>query len=84
MTSKPIILILGAGPNIGTHVSKGFASRGYRVALASRSSSNFGGDQDLHIPVDLSNPENVPGVFGAVESKFGAPPSVVVYNCESI
>ncbi|KEF63605.1 uncharacterized protein A1O9_01583 [Exophiala aquamarina CBS 119918] len=83
MASKPILLVLGAGPNIGIHVSKFFAGRGYKVALASRSKPSFDGGQELHIPVDLSNPENVPGVFEAVRAKFGESPSVVVYNCAS-
>jgi len=82
MPSNPIALILGAGPNIGTHVSKVFASRGYRVAVASRSNPSFDGGQELHIPVDLSDPENVPSVFEVVKTKFGVSPSVVIYNCK--
>jgi NAD(P)-dependent dehydrogenase (short-subunit alcohol dehydrogenase family) len=82
ITPKPILLILGAGPNIGTYVSETFASRGYKIAVASRSSPESKGGHDLHIAVDLSNPENVYGVFEAVKANFGALPSVVIYNCK--
>lgn len=78
MTTAPILLILGAGPNIGAHVAKAFAAKGYKVATASRRTppeSDY-----LHVPVDLSKPESVPGVFETVKAKLGAAPSVVVYN----
>ncbi|KAF5026986.1 hypothetical protein F66182_859 [Fusarium sp. NRRL 66182] len=80
--ASPILLILGAGPNIGTHVAKGFAAKGYRVALASRKAHAL--DDVIHIPVDLSMPESVPNVFETVKSTLGAPPSVVVYNAAAI
>jgi NADP-dependent 3-hydroxy acid dehydrogenase YdfG len=35
----PIILILGAGPNIGQAVARTFASKGYKIALAARAIS---------------------------------------------
>ena len=78
MTS-PVLLILGAGPNIGSHVAKAFAAKGYRVALASRKARPVD-DNQLHIPVDLTKPESVPGVFEIVKAKLGSAPSVVVYN----
>lgn len=81
MSHQPILLILGAGPNIGHHVAAAFASRGYRIALASRTNKSPPPNTDhIHIPVDLSKPETVPQVFETVKEKFGAAPGVVVYN----
>ena len=75
----PVLLVLGAGANIGQHVARAFAAKGYKVAVASRSGSGLQDDQ-VHVPVDLSKPEQVPGVFNTVKEKLGASPSVVVYN----
>ena len=80
----PILLILGAGPNIGKHVAQAFAAKGYKIALASRSSKISTDDVDhIHIPVDLSQPESVAGVFDVVREKLGDAPGVVVYNGKS-
>lgn len=81
MTStSPVILILGSGPNIGRHVARAFAAKGYKVALASRSlkEENSNADQ-VHISADLSDPHSVKGIFSKVEATLGLP-SVVVYN----
>ncbi|SPJ72226.1 uncharacterized protein FTOL_01954 [Fusarium torulosum] len=77
---SPIALILGAGPNIGQSVVRKFASKGYKVALASRSlkESNSTDDQ-LHIPSDFTKPNDIISAFDKVKEVFGIP-SVVVYN----
>jgi NAD(P)-dependent dehydrogenase (short-subunit alcohol dehydrogenase family) len=77
-----ILLILGAGPNIGASLAKAFASRGYKVATASRSPSKGDDGADLHVTVDLAKPETVPGVFERVRSELGGEVGVVVYNGE--
>jgi hypothetical protein len=77
--SKPVALILGAGPGIGQSVARAFASKGYSVAVASRTAKEVQSDQQ-HITVDLSKPEAVPGVFETVREKLGSAPGVVVYN----
>jgi len=82
MTS-PVLLILGAGPNIGVHVAKTFAAKGYKIALASRKDHTVD-DTQLHIPVDLTKPESVAGVFETVKAKLGSSPSAVVYNGKKI
>lgn len=79
-TDSPILLILGAGPNIGKHVAQAFAAKGYRVALASRTDHGTTGPNQIYIPVDLTKPDTIPGVFEKVKAEFGAAPSVVVYN----
>ena len=80
---SPVILILGAGANVGTHVARSFAAKGYRVALTSRTSPDqeTTGKGNLHLQSDLTDPGSVAGVFAKVRDLLG-PPSVVVYNGE--
>ena len=77
-----IILILGSGPNIGSHLARTFSSKGYKVATASRSPPKIDDGVDLHVTVDLAKPETVPGVFEKVRKELGGEVSVVVYNGE--
>lgn len=77
---SPVILILGAGPNIGQAVARTFASKGYKVALASRSlKETDSSDNQLNIPSDFSKTDDVVKAFDKVKRVFGIP-SVVVYN----
>ncbi|KFY79250.1 hypothetical protein V499_01727 [Pseudogymnoascus sp. VKM F-103] len=79
-TTSPIFLILGAGPNIGQAVARIFSSKGYKVALASRSQKEVDStDNHLHIPCDFSSTSDVIDAFTKVKKVFGIP-SVVVYN----
>lgn len=78
--TSPVILILGAGPNIGQAVAQTFASKGYKVALAARSLDEADNtDKQLNIKCDFSNPDDVVNAFKRVNEVFGIP-SVVVYN----
>ncbi|RFU27515.1 hypothetical protein B7463_g8834, partial [Scytalidium lignicola] len=81
MTStSPVILIFGAGPNIGQAVARTFASKGYKVALAARSLREADStDKQLNITSDLANPDDVVNAFTKVKKVLGIP-SVVVYN----
>lgn len=81
MTAKsPVILIFGAGPNIGQAVARTFASKGYKVALAARSLREADStDNLLNIKSDVANPDDVVTTFTKVKEVFGIP-SVVVYN----
>lgn len=80
MNPSPVVLILGAGPNIGHHVSRAFAAKGYKVALTSRKAKEQDNTADqIGIAADLSDPGSVAGVFSKVKSLLGQP-SVVVYN----
>jgi NAD(P)-dependent dehydrogenase (short-subunit alcohol dehydrogenase family) len=76
----PVVLILGAGTNIGRHVAEAFASKGYKIALAARRLKDEDSTHNhLHIRSDLSNPDSVINAFSRVKEKLGAP-SVVIYN----
>lgn len=76
----PIILILGAGPNIGQSIARIFAAKGFRIALASRRANEaFNTSDQIYIPSDFSEPNAIINVFTKVKSSLGIP-SVVVYN----
>jgi NAD(P)-dependent dehydrogenase (short-subunit alcohol dehydrogenase family) len=82
--TSPIILILGAGPNIGKAVTQIFASNGYKIALAARSLKETDStDNQLNIATDLANTDDVVKAFEKVNKVFGIP-SVVVYNGRSL
>lgn len=79
-TSSPILLILGAGANVGQTVAKSFAAKGYKVALAARKLNEADSTQDtVNIQGDFSDPNSVAKVFEKVKAALGVP-SVVVYN----
>lgn len=81
-STSPVVLILGAGPNIGQAVARTFASRGYKVALAARSVDEAAStDNQLNITADFAKSEDVVNAFQSVKGVFGIP-SVVVYNGE--
>ena len=77
---SPVVLILGAGPNIGQAVARTFTSKGYKVALAARSLKEADStDNQLNIPSDFSKTDDVVNAFTKVKKVFGIP-SVVIYN----
>ncbi|KAI8625614.1 hypothetical protein F5Y19DRAFT_466951 [Xylariaceae sp. FL1651] len=79
-TNSPVALILGAGANVGQHVGRAFAAKGYKVALASRTlKSEDSAAGQLHVQGDFTNPQDVIEIFARVKSQLGAP-HVVVYN----
>ncbi|KAI1009025.1 hypothetical protein LB504_002009 [Fusarium proliferatum] len=80
---SPIVLILGSGPNIGQSVARKFASKGFRVAIASRSQKEADStEKQLNIKTDLTKPLEVADAFSKVKTTFGTP-SVVVYNASA-
>lgn len=81
--TAPVILILGAGPNIGQEVARAFAAKGYKVACVSRSLKEGSSTANqLNITADMSDPKSVVDVFDKVKAAFGIP-SVVVHNCKN-
>jgi NAD(P)-dependent dehydrogenase (short-subunit alcohol dehydrogenase family) len=79
MSSSLVVLVLGAGPNLGTSIAKSFASTGYKVAVASRSGKPSA-DGFLSLKADFTKSESLPPLFDAVKKEFGSAPNVVVYN----
>ncbi|KAK5112200.1 hypothetical protein LTR85_011633 [Meristemomyces frigidus] len=81
---SPIVLILGAGSNIGQAVARTFASEGYKVALAARSLNEADSTNDhLNIASDFSTSDDVVNAFSKVEEVFGIP-SVAIYNVSAV
>ncbi|RAH44991.1 SDR family NAD(P)-dependent oxidoreductase [Aspergillus brunneoviolaceus CBS 621.78] len=79
-TAPPVVLILGAGRNIGQHTAQHFAAKGYRVALTARNvNPDDSTETQLHIQCDLADPQAVHDVFSRVKTTLGVP-SVVIYN----
>ncbi|KEF51722.1 uncharacterized protein A1O9_12357 [Exophiala aquamarina CBS 119918] len=80
MSAPPVLLLLGAGPKLGTKIPEIFLKEGYKIALVARSFEE--GYQDngyYHVRADLSNPECILEVFEKVRQNVGIP-TVVVYN----
>lgn len=85
MTANPVVLILGAGSNIGASVATKFSSNGYKVALVSRSGTGSKTAEGyLSLKADLTQPDAIPPVFEAVKAEFNVAPIVVVYNAYSM
>lgn len=79
--ASQIILILGAGGNIGAHVAQHFSKNGFKVALASRTVKPPTEEtQDfLQIKADFNDPTTISSVFDEVKTTLGVP-NVIVYN----
>jgi NAD(P)-dependent dehydrogenase (short-subunit alcohol dehydrogenase family) len=75
----PIVLILGAGPNIGKSVAEQFAAQDYKVVLTSRKEHEDANSSYSYVKGDLADPKSVVDVFTTVRQLHGEP-SVVVYN----
>ena len=85
MATSPIILILGSGPRVGASVAQTFASNGYKVAIASRKGTDSQTSEGyLSLKADLANSGSIGSLFESVKGKFGAAPSVVVYNAPAL
>ncbi|KAI2476130.1 hypothetical protein Ptr902_12406 [Pyrenophora tritici-repentis] len=86
MASKPVALILGAGPNLGASIATSLTTLGYRIATASRSGT---GTLDpstniLRLGADFTTPSSIPPLFTKVKDTFSAFPSVVIYNAATL
>lgn len=78
-----VVLILGAGPNIGHHVSRYFSDKGYKTAIVSRTITDaVPKPADLLIQADLSDPTTVKSAFEECRKHLGVP-NVIVYNGKS-
>ena len=82
-STKPLVLLLGAGSNVGSAVAKKFQSSGYNVALAARSLSERKiSSQEWSYKLDLSKPSAVEDLFAKVQKDVGIP-NVVIFNGKS-
>jgi NAD(P)-dependent dehydrogenase (short-subunit alcohol dehydrogenase family) len=75
-----VLLLLGAGQNIGLASITAFKAQGYKVASASRTPSDaIRKAADLVLTADFSDPSCVADLFIKVEAELGIP-NVVIYN----
>ena len=76
-----IILILGAGPNSGYHITKYISDKSYKTAAVARNpSEELVKAADLIIKADFADASNIKAIFSEVGDKLGVP-NIVVYNC---
>ncbi|KAK6217583.1 short-chain dehydrogenase/reductase SDR [Colletotrichum tabaci] len=85
----PVVLILGAGRNIGAGVAAHFSAAGYSVAVVTRSFPTPSPSPDpktgyLRIRADLSDVAQVRDTFAQARKHFGKAPRVVVYNAAAL
>ncbi|KAK6067514.1 fungal specific transcription factor domain-containing protein [Seiridium cupressi] len=82
--TPPIALILVAGSNVGHHVGRAFAAKGYKIVATARSVKEADGSSDqIHVQSNLSNPAGVAELFATVKTQLGHP-SVVIYNAAAV
>ncbi|KAK4033726.1 hypothetical protein C8A01DRAFT_39812 [Parachaetomium inaequale] len=87
-SEKPVVLVFGAGANIGAALVRKFSGAAYRVAAVSRNAADppvpspDGGT--LAVRADLSHPAQVSHAFDAVRQTWGAFPSVVIWNVANV
>jgi NAD(P)-dependent dehydrogenase (short-subunit alcohol dehydrogenase family) len=85
MSSKPVALILGSGPRVGTAVAKKLASQGYNIAIVSRKGSDTKTSEGfLSLKADFAEPNSIPALFDKVKAEFHSFPNVVVYNAAAM
>ncbi|KAH8889216.1 putative short-chain dehydrogenase [Thozetella sp. PMI_491] len=77
--TKPVLLLLGAGPNLGKNVTDTFILKGWRVALVSRSTVDLQDTSILQLKANLSEPSSIATVFEKVRLMWDHP-TVVLYN----
>jgi NAD(P)-dependent dehydrogenase (short-subunit alcohol dehydrogenase family) len=76
------IVIVGAGPGIGSSVAKKFAGEGYSVAALSRK-GDATGDNIHGFAADASDPKSLEQALKQVKEKLSLP-EVLVYNVAAI
>ena len=77
--SEPVVLIFGAGANVGLSIASKFQQEGYKVAAVSRTIKD---DLKMFARKTIASSltsEEVEKAFAEVEKELG-PPSVVIYN----
>ena len=74
-----VVLIFGAGANVGLSVARKFKDNGYAVAAVSRTVKDEL-KEVAHKTIACSiTPQEVPKIFAEVEKELGIP-SVIIYN----
>lgn len=86
--SKKLIVVVGAGPGVGSHVAKKFGSNNFRVVLVSRNQNsldqyvnemNKEGIETYSVTADAASPTSLTAAFEQIKKDFGTI-DVLVYN----
>lgn len=84
---KQIVVVTGAGRGLGSAVARAFAREGARVVVNYRNSRESAealaaelGDTGVALPADVTDEQQVAGLFAAAEEHFGGPVTTVVNN----
>ena len=86
--SKPIIVIVGAGPGVSTGLARRFGREGFQVALIARNAAKLDGyvaemkQADLEArsyEADAGDPTSLTAAFDRIKADLGDP-SVLAYN----
>ncbi len=80
---KPVAVVVGVGPGLGSAVARRFAAAGFAVAVARRRAEELAGLAGeiggKAYACDATEQDSVEALFAAVDGDLGAP-QVVVYN----
>ncbi|PRY02366.1 SDR family oxidoreductase [Allonocardiopsis opalescens] len=73
-----VAVVTGAGSGLGREIARALLADGYRVALAGRreaalveSAGSHAGGAALAVPTDVTDPDSVAALFGAVRDAWG-------------
>ncbi|KAI8961017.1 hypothetical protein F5Y11DRAFT_348886 [Daldinia sp. FL1419] len=67
MSAPPILLFLGAGKKLGTHIPAVFAQAGYKIVVVARTpKEEFQKRGYYQVQADFNDPESIPDVFATV------------------
>lgn len=81
--SKPVAVVVGAGPGLGAALARRFATAGMAVALARRDAKKLAGlakeTGGLAYACDATDQASVEALFDSVDRDLGTP-ALVVYN----
>lgn len=90
--SKPLLVIIGAGPGVSAGVARRFGKEGFRIVLAARRAEALEtytkelaevGIEAYSITADAADPVSLIAAFETIEQKYGEP-DVLVYNAAVI
>jgi short-subunit dehydrogenase len=93
MSSSKLLVLIGSGPGIGLATAKLFASKGFNVALVSRSADRLKddaaqvkGSSSVKVetfPVDVADHDALKSTLENIHKALG-PPEIVIYNAARV
>ncbi|OBZ13142.1 MULTISPECIES: SDR family NAD(P)-dependent oxidoreductase [Bacillales] len=90
--SKPLLVIVGAGPGVSAGVARKFGKEGFRIVLAARNEASLKQyakeleELDIEayaVIADAADPDSIANAFAQIKQQFGEP-DVLLYNAAVI